>query len=951
MAFLLLISAFAPLAVTTGPTQPDPGTGMIDTTTLYVGRAGWGPRRADTVRANDEYSQELIFNVYDRLIMFGEPVSNFWKPNWDVEEQYWAFEPSLAINVPSCQEVIMYVMNVSFVWTIIIRNETAVPFDMRGLWNTTCTWWEDDLVMPTDSYHITDWIDTNDDSITNPCDYLFINEYWWAPSVPQEVVLKRCGWWHVTGVTREINEDMIWKLSLEYVSGTFFDPAHPECTWLKDIFVSPLINKVYHINGWVDNNPDGQIGYCDVVYLEEYNNVTVPWGWTLVPITKRTWHILDVDLGSTVTLHLHHYYYDFIMRTTPVIYFYNEIGGVEDTFDIYDAEYSFKRGLVQDQIGSPMWKFYKPFFDQMNSDYWDTGDPADAIELAYLINDTVEIVSLNPPVLRINLGIPFPDGKVNKAFLQIMCGTWASIVSREFSMGIGCWNGDLFTDLDRDCLPDWWTTYRRKSRTPYDTVGAYRYCGTGPYYVKVFDSINLIVVLERNAGYWRGWPPVAPTDRKAFLQRIDIEYIADWAPRRDAFIACQLDICDVPRANMSDLLNEYGEPKYPEMITIKNIVPVLTLDAVVFTFTVDPRSAYLFSGHFPNGIPPDFFNNIHVRKAFAYSFDHQRYIYDVWMGEAECRETPDIDCLVPDYYTKGPDPPYTYNIDYHAAEVELIQAIFNETSVWNSGFTLGMTYTAGNEEARIACQMISTFFVKLSTYDNRIGPPFTVEISEIDSPTYLTYFEESKLPVGVMRWHGDYADADDFKRPFMHSRGYFAYPQNYTTDNGWPGIGPVTQLPKDILIDLAVKTPDADPNRAKYYADLDSIYIADCPSFPIVQAVERKWTKYWVKGWYYNALYPSNYYYYKLYKEQACWYDVTSDDVGVPEVICNMRDIGYIAQHFQGVAPNPAAPIIYDPFWAPGVYGCGGCDCYGDRIIDMHDIGYACQHFGHTTEP
>jgi len=42
-----------------------------------------------------------------------------------------------------------------------------------------------------------------------------------------------------------------------------------------------------------------------------------------------------------------------------------------DTFDVYDAEYSFKRGLVQDQLFSPMWMFYKMLFDQMNSDPFD----------------------------------------------------------------------------------------------------------------------------------------------------------------------------------------------------------------------------------------------------------------------------------------------------------------------------------------------------------------------------------------------------------------------------------------------------------------------------------------------------------------------------------------------------------------------------------------------------
>jgi hypothetical protein len=137
-----------------------------------------------------------------------------------------------------------------------------------------------------------------------------------------------------------------------------------------------------------------------------------------------------------------------------------------------------------------------------------------------------------------------------------------------------------------------------------------------------------------------------------------------------------------------------------------------------------------------------------------------------------------------------------------------------------------------------------------------------------------------------------------------------------------------------------------------YYADLDDIYIMDCPSFPIAQPLERKWMKCWVKGWYYNALYPSNYYYYKLYKADTCIGDVTGPTVGVPDGVCDMRDIGYVAGHFMiAPAPNPHLVPPYDPDWAPGTYGYGGCDLYGDRVVNMRDIGVVASHFGHRHHP
>ncbi len=35
-----------------------------------------------------------------------------------------------------------------------------------------------------------------------------------------------------------------------------------------------------------------------------------------------------------------------------------------------------------------------------------------------------------------------------------------------------------------------------------------------------------------------------------------------------------------------------------------------------------------------NGVPCDFFADVHIRKAFAYAFDYDTYLKDVFLGEA-----------------------------------------------------------------------------------------------------------------------------------------------------------------------------------------------------------------------------------------------------------------------------------------------------------------------------
>jgi hypothetical protein len=247
-----------------------------------------------------------------------------------------------------------------------------------------------------------------------------------------------------------------------------------------------------------------------------------------------------------------------------------------------------------------------------------------------------------------------------------------------------------------------------------------------------------------------------------------------------------------------------------------------------------------------------------------------------------------------------------------------------------------MTYDTGNDMRRIACEMTSTFFNTLSTYDGRVGNPFTVNVTATDWPTYLDLFETQELPISVNGWHADFADADDFARPYMHSNGYFALFQNYTAANGWGTL-------KDQLIDAALLTPDSSA-KAGVYQQLAQIYYEDCPSYPLTNPRGRRWCQYWVKGWYYNALCPASYFY-TMWKQDDCWFDVNGPTIGVSDGIVNMRDIQYLIIRFNAKAPRTGQPL--DSKWV-GVYGANGAvDPCGDRVCNMRDIQGAILHFSH----
>ncbi|MEM3616384.1 MAG: ABC transporter substrate-binding protein [Candidatus Bathyarchaeia archaeon] len=676
--------------------------------------------------------------------------------------------------------------------------------------------------------------------------------------------------------------------------------------------------------GWVDSHTNGELDEIDGMYMIESDG------------SYRTWQVQTLTVGPPVSVTLIRQKWIFHIRTQSLdenpIRFVDEGGSVADTFDVYDAEYSLERGLVQDQL--PMWMFYKPLFDQMNSDSFDSNvTHPTAMDLAHLIDNAIEVDGND---LIINLGMLFPE----IAFKQILSQTWGSIVSREFSISIGCWDGDLYTDSDGDGYPDWWTSVRRILRSPYDKIetiprppgvtftNGYRYVGTGPYRVITFDAINYKIELAKNSYYWGGW-------EGKHLEKIVILYITEWTKRRETFLNGEVDVCAVPRQVMFDLLDpETGEPWKPGIITIKRISPVIEMSALHFEFTLSPESPFIAKRKDTSEPLPNFFNNTHVRKAFCYAFDHKKYIDEVYFGEAVCRNNMLIYGLVPDYYnTTIPG----YDINSTKAMEELQAVVFPDgKTLYETGFTATLTYYVGSESERKACEMIKAFFQDL-------GPQFEIQIYA-NAP--FGGFVDGSWPTWIVGWLVDFADADNFASAYMYSCGDFAYIQNYTAWNGWTTKGPKTGLTKDEIIEKALKTPDG-PERKILYEDLQWIYYQDAPFIPIAQPLTRRWQWYWVKGWYYNPLHPGDYYY-SIYKEGTCWADVTGQTAGTPDGACNMRDIGYVAQRFGAKAPEPGKTPTSK--WV-GTYGVGGPDVYGDRRIDMRDIGYACKHFGHTAQP
>lgn len=458
-----------------------------------------------------------------------------------------------------------------------------------------------------------------------------------------------------------------------------------------------------------------------------------------------------------------------------------------------DVEYSFERAMVQDRDGGPVWMLLEPLLGVES-----TRDAEGNIAVTFeQIDKAVEVEGDN---VVFHLAKPFPL----TTFLQILSQTWSSIVDKECAIEHGAWPGTEET----------WMDYNNPETPELQEAD----CGSGPYMLEKWEH-GKEVSLIRFDDYFRGPAPV----KRAVIKKVD-----EWSTRKLMFLRGDADIVYVPRQYMQEL-------EGAEHIRVYKNLPTLVVDGLFFTFEVDPESPYIGSGKLDgNGIPPDFFSDINVRKAFAYAFDWDTYIRDAWLGEAE--------------HIPGPIPkglPF-FNPDQEKYEFNLTKAeeYFKKAwngEVWEKGFYIEILYNIGNVQRKTAAEILKENVESLN-------PKFRIYVRGVEWPTYLRAMVRSQLPLFIIGWIADYPDPHNFVHPFMHSNGAFAAWQKYSN----PHV--------DELIEEGITTSDPERRREIYY-ELQRIYYEDVPSIILDQPLGRHYERDWIQGWYYNPIFPGLYFY------------------------------------------------------------------------------------------
>lgn len=521
-----------------------------------------------------------------------------------------------------------------------------------------------------------------------------------------------------------------------------------------------------------------------------------------------------------------------------------------------DVAYSFQRGLLQGGYASPQWLIAEPFFGVGNDDISilvDGGASADDRE-ALSANDPATLVAACEQVKAaivaddaagtVTMTLAQPWGP----FLPTIAQGWGAVMDMEWVIENGGWDGSCDT---------WQNFYGMTSEEdPFTAIMN----GTGPF---KFDhwTPGEELVLVRNDAYWR---------EAAKLERVVLLIIPEWGTRFAMLQAGDADTVDVPvenRPQPDEMVGERCEfnletntynacevtdESQPLRLYIGR--PGLIQDVILYNFDIaTDGNSYIGSGALDgNGVPPDFFADVHIRKAFSYAFDWETFIADVYNGEAVQSLTLPLPGM-PGYDLNAPH--YTFDLAQSEEHFKMADLDHDgiaagddpEGDVWTTGFRVQMGYNQGNTTRQIVAEILAANLAQVNEL-------FSVEILGLPWPSYLQSQRAARLPVMTGGWLEDIHDPHNWYQPYTVG----AY-------------GARQRLPDDLkaqfseLLDAGVAETDPDA-RHQIYLDFNQLYYDLVPGTPVVLATSHGFEQRWVKGRILNPIFPGSYYY-TIWKE------------------------------------------------------------------------------------
>ena len=327
---------------------------------------------------------------------------------------------------------------------------------------------------------------------------------------------------------------------------------------------------------------------------------------------------------------------------------------------------------------------------------------------------------------------------------------------------------------------------------------------------------NQVLNLTRFDSYWQG---------RAKLREVDILPTRDVLAREFMLLAGDADSAAIDRDHQWDVMNPDGTPISPSLRIVKDR-PAFTMAFLGFNQRLNATAV-----PDPISIPSTFFNDTHIRRAFAFSFDYSGFIQNVTHDNG--------------IQPRGPIPQglFGYNASIPLVPFDLTQAAaeLQNTTYWAAGFNLTLYYRNGNPYEQAGVLLLAGGLEALHSLKGSPGA-IVVQVQALDPVKYDSALRAGGLPLALLVWTPRFADPSDSVVPFLRTGS--PYPT-------WIGYGNATL---DGLIDAAAGQLN-DTRRVEEYSDLFAhAVLDDVPYLWVFQATSFHVERAWVRGYYFNPM-------------------------------------------------------------------------------------------------
>ena len=284
-------------------------------------------------------------------------------------------------------------------------------------------------------------------------------------------------------------------------------------------------------------------------------------------------------------------------------------------------------------------------------------------------------------------------------------GRYLAIMNKAWCIEQGCWPGTKDTVLDY--------AYMLKADNPLHTVTN----GTGPFKLASWD-LGTRITLERFDEYWEG-----PAQLKSVIRRT----IPEWGTTRALLEQGDVDIVTAEAWYIPQLMGLDG-------VNVVFSDESLTVSFLLMNQNINPTVPGIGSGKLDGeGIPPDFFSDLDVRKAFNYAYDRETAL------EAGGGLGTVIKTMIPpavQFYDED-QPAYSYDPD---KAIEHFKKAWGG-EIWEKGFKFTIFWSSLVPTWEAYVQLLEANIEALN-------PKFQIEVQGLQWPSYIDGWWSGLSPFG-----------------------------------------------------------------------------------------------------------------------------------------------------------------------------------------------------------